>query len=53
MKVGDLVICKLTKKVGIVTGIVFGYNLCNVLMQDDTYIIHFDILEELCSKLET
>lgn len=47
MKVGDLVICKLTKKVDIVTGIVFGYNLYNVLMQDNIYTIHFDILEEL------
>lgn len=46
MKVGDLVICKLTRKVGIVTGIAFGY-LYHVLFHDNTYIIHFDILEKL------
>ena len=47
IQVGDLVRSKETGKIGIVTGNAFGYDLCYVLMHDNTYTIHINNLEPL------
>ena len=49
-QIGDLVRSKETRKVGIVTGNAFGYDVCYVLMHDNTYTIHINNLELLETK---
>ena len=50
IRVGDLVRSKETRKIGIVTGHAFGYDLCYVLMYDNAYTIHINNLELLETK---
>ena len=50
IQIGDLVRSKETGKIGVVTGNLFSYNLCYVLMHDTTYTIHTNNLELLETK---
>lgn len=49
-QIGDLVRSRETRKIGIVTGNLFSYDLCYVLMHDNTYTIHINNLELLETK---